>query len=331
LITSPVFIIGCARSGTTLLYRLLSEARPLWSIGGESRHIIERFHHPSAKGWESGALTGDDTTPESRRFIQVAFEREAAPWTVWIRVNALRRWLDRRSPWRALKTARTSKAGPSGWRGSMFRSGMATVRWAARQPNRLRPSGERAKRLLEKTPENCLRLPFLLDLFPDARFIHLTRNGRHNVGSLMDGWLRPDLFHGYRIPARLSVAGVPSDRWAFTLIPGWRDLTAASLAEVCARQWVTCNEAVLDFCGRDGRLAPFLAIRHEDLTDRPRETIGRIAAFADIDLRANLEQLPEANIVSRPDADKWHRHADAIARVEPIITPTMERLGYASS
>lgn len=331
MITSPVFIIGCPRSGTTLLYRLLSEAPPLWSIGGESRHIIERFHHPSAKGWESGTLTEDDPTPESRRFIPEAFEREAAPWTVWIRVNAVRRWLDRRSPWRALKAARTSSAGPSGWRGSLFRSGMSTVRWAVRQPNRLRPSRERDKRLLEKTPENCLRLPFLLELFPDARFVHLTRDGRHNVGSLMDGWLRPDLFRGYRIPARLSVEGVPSDRWAFTLVPGWRDLAAASLAEICARQWVACNEAVLEFRADQGGQVPWLAIRYEDLTDRTEGTIRCIAEFADVDLPAELRRLPEANVVSRPDVEKWQRHRDAIASVEPIIAATMDRLGYASS
>ena len=25
--------------------------------------------------------------------------------------------------------------------------------------------------IVEKTPENCLRVPYLLDLFPDARFV----------------------------------------------------------------------------------------------------------------------------------------------------------------
>jgi hypothetical protein len=331
LITSPVFIIGCSRSGTTLLYRLLSEARPLWSIGGESRHIIERFHHPSAKGWESGALSEEDLTPESRSYIPQAFAREAAPWTFWARVNALRSWLDRRASWRGLKAARASKSGPLEWRGRGFRSGMAAVRWAARLSQRRKSSGAGAKRLLEKTPENCLRLRFLFELFPDARFIHLVRDGRHNVGSLMEGWLRPDLFRGYRIPTRLTIPGVRPDRWAFTLIPGWRDLAAAGLAEICARQWVVCNESVLDFRDREGLHAPMLAIRFEDLIERPREAVGRIAEFAEVDLRTDLQRLPEANIGSAPVADKWHGHADAIASVEPIIGPTMTRLGYSNS
>lgn len=332
MITSPVFIIGCPRSGTTLLYRVLSEARPLWSTGGESRHILERFHHPSVKGWESGALTEGDLTPESRRFISRAFEQEAAPWTFWVRVNALRGWLDRRPSWRAFKAERASKVGPLGWRGRGFRLSAAAVRWAARQSNRLRSDGGGPKRLLEKTPENCLRLSFLLELFPDARFIHLVRDGRRNVASLMEGWLRPDLFRGYRIPDRLSVAGVPPDRWAFTLIPGWRDLAAAELAEICARQWVVCNEAVLQFRERDGHRAPFLEVQFEDLAERPRQAIGRIAQFAEVDVRPDiLERLPAANLVTAPDDEKWRRHAAAIAGVERIIAPTMTRLGYAMS
>ena len=331
MITSPVFIIGCSRSGTTLLYRLLSEARPLWSIGGESRHIIERFHHPSAKGWETGALSEDDLTPESRCHIPRAFAREAAPWTFWARVNALRGWLDRRSSWRTLKAARASKAGPLEWRGRGFRSGMAAVRWAARLSQRQTASDAAAKRLLEKTPENCLRLRFLIELFPDARFIHVVRDGRPNVESLMEGWLRPDLFRGYRIPTRLSVPGVPPDRWAFTLIPGWRELAAAGLAEICARQWVVCNETVLDFREQEGRRAPFLEIRFEDLIERPRVSIGRIATFSEVELSTDHPRLPQANIVSVPDADKWHGHADAIASVESIIGPTMTRLGYSNS
>lgn len=330
MITSPVFIIGCPRAGTTLFYRLLSEARPLWAIGGESRHIIEHFHHPSAKGWESGALTKDDLTQRSRTYILQAFERQAVPWTFWSRVNGLRGWLDRRAPWRAFRTAQASNPGLFQWRGRSLRFGAEAARWVGRHFNRLRPDGERGKRLLEKTPENCLRLGFLLGLFPDARFIHVVRDGRPNVASLMEGWLRPDLFRGYRIPTRLSVPGVPLDRWAFTLIPGWRDLAAASLAEICARQWVVCNETVLHFQDQVAFHAPFLTIRFEALIERSRETIGQVADFADVELGYDLQRLPEANVVTAPDPGKWRRHAKAIASVESIIGPTMVRLGYSS-
>lgn len=51
---------------------------------------------------------------------------------------------------------------------------------------RLEASG--AKVLLEKTPANCLRLPFIREVFPEARFIYLRRDGRSVVRSAMKEW-----------------------------------------------------------------------------------------------------------------------------------------------
>lgn len=42
--------------------------------------------------------------------------------------------------------------------------------------------------LLEKTPANCLRLPFIREVFPEAKYIHLLRDGRSAVHSAMKEW-----------------------------------------------------------------------------------------------------------------------------------------------
>ncbi|HEX2241438.1 MAG TPA: sulfotransferase, partial [Actinomycetota bacterium] len=47
------------------------------------------------------------------------------------------------------------------------------------------------KRFLEKTPRNSLRIPFIETIFPDALFIHLKRDGRDNVNSLINAWRTP--------------------------------------------------------------------------------------------------------------------------------------------
>ena len=325
-----MFIIGCPRSGTTLLYRALAEARPLWSIGGEGRHIIERHHHPAESGWFSGSLTTDDPTSESRDFIRQGFEREAAPWTYWTRINRLRGWLNRRSLWRGLKRSRESRGGSSNLSISASHIGISGIRSVVRFRNRARRGGDRNIRLLEKTPENCLRLPFLLEIFPDARFIFLTRDGRSNTSSLMEGWRRPDLFPGYRLSERIAIPGVPTNRWAFTLIPGWRELATGPLQVVCARQWIECNGAVLDFRLGHGRDVPFQRVRYEDLVDRFDEVLEMIAAFADVDLRPGTGEQLESNIVTPPDRDKWrHLHGEEISGIEELIAPTMRRLGYS--
>ncbi|MBK7216095.1 MAG: sulfotransferase [Candidatus Promineofilum sp.] len=69
-------------------------------------------------------------------------------------------------------------------------AGLGVARAVARLRRRLAPPGH-SIRLLEKTPENCLRLPFLQALFPDARVLFLVRDGRANVHSLLEGWRQP--------------------------------------------------------------------------------------------------------------------------------------------
>jgi hypothetical protein len=83
---------------------------------------------------------------------------------------------------------------------------------------------------LEKTPKNALRIPFLVEAFPDARFIFLFRNAKQNISSLLDSWRSGRYMTYPRLPRW------PADRpWSHLLIPGWQDLAGRPLAEVVAR------------------------------------------------------------------------------------------------
>ncbi|MBN2147361.1 MAG: sulfotransferase [Anaerolineales bacterium] len=338
MIQSPVLIIGCPRSGTTLLFNVLSEARELWSIGYESKEIIEHYHHPSAKNWESGALEASDLTGESRGYMLREFERQAAPGSFWRRVNRMRGWLRGRNLYRQIKRRGKTEETGSSVSAAIPQRGLNAVRGMVVGYNTIFRRGSQKVRLLEKTPENCLRLPFLLGLFPDARVIYLTRDGRPNIHSLMEGWRQKRIFAGYQVPEKadgsrqITIPGDERGRWAFTLIPGWQELTGSPLEEVCAWQWVRCNEAVL----AHRRLAsevPYLTIRYEEMVGTPQRIFREVADFVGIDYEENFGNyangLPRINVVSEPDADKWRRvNGEAIGRVEGIIRPMMERLGY---
>mgnify|MGYP003593273794 FL=1 len=43
-------------------------------------------------------------------------------------------------------------------------------------------------RLLEKTPKNVLRIPFMRQVFPDARFVVLWRDPRAVLSSMIEAW-----------------------------------------------------------------------------------------------------------------------------------------------
>ena len=330
MIKSPVLVIGCARSGTTLLYTLLSEVSDLWSIGYESREIIERFHAPATRGWDSGALAAGDLTDQSQAWMLHAFETSAAPGSYWRRVNALRTWLNGSGWYRGIKRRGRGESPGAIAGAALPGAGLGVMRSLARLRRTLLPPRSPI-RLLEKTPENCLRLPFLQALFPDAQVIFLIRDGRANVHSLLEGWRQPRLFPGYKTPVRVNSPGQTRGRWAFTLIPGWRELVDRPLIEICARQWVACNEAVLAYAAGPGGL-PVLTVRYEDLIADPDETLQRIGRFLDLPpaaIPALGRGLPEINTVSVPDREKWRAEADALASVAHLMTPLMARLGYS--
>lgn len=329
MIESPVIIVGCARSGTSLLYNILSEVPSLWSIGYESKAIIERYHSPAVKEWESGALAAGDLTAESQAFMIGRFVAEAASGDYWRRVNLVRNLANRSGLYGAVKRRGRRDTTGSGVSSAVPGAGLDVFRRLARLRNRLRLP-RHPLRLLEKTPENCLRLPFLTALFPDARIIFLMRDGRANVHSLREGWRQPHLFPGYRTPIPVTSPGQSRGRWAFTLIPGWPDLVDKPLELICARQWVACNEAVLDYTAAPGAL-PALRIRYEDLVREPDPSLARIAGFLGLaagDIPAYGHGLPEVNAITAPDQDKWRREVELIEGVAPIIAPTMARLGY---
>jgi hypothetical protein len=332
MIQSPVLIIGCPRSGTTLLFNLLSEVESLWSIGYESKEIIERHHAPSTKGWASGALDATDLTPESKAYMLRTFERSAAPGFFWRRVGRIRARLSRSRSYRALKRrGRTTGAGAAA-SSALPQQGLDIIRAYVRARNLLLPPRGPVQ-LVEKTPENCLRLPFLLALFPAARILYLTRDGRSNVHSLIEGWKQPHLFPGYPVPEALAIPGYSRERWAFTLIPGWRELAHSTLEEICAWQWIRCNEAVLAHRDATQGKVPHLTMRYEDLVSQPAQLLPQIAAFLGLDFRRDLgryaDHLPQINVVSTPDREKWRgQDPQAIARIDALIGPMMRQLGY---
>lgn len=334
MLQSAIMIIGCPRSGTTLLFNILSEVPDLWSIGYESKEIIERFHAPSTKNWASGALDADDLTPESKTFILSEFERQVASGEFWRQVNLFRSWLRGNRIYRAIKRSGKSEGNGSSVSSALPQRGLDGIRKFVQTKNIIAPV-RKPIRLLEKTPENCLRLPFFEALFPNLKVIYITRDGRANVNSLMEGWRQPHTFPGYQVPGGVHIPGDQRGRWAFSLIPGWRELTSSPLEEVCAWQWIRCNEAVLNFQASSSGKIPFFQIRYEDLVSSPEAVLPTLTEFLDIPYEGVLspyaDALPQINTISRPDPEKWRKqNGKEIEQVLPLMAEMMDRLGYTT-
>ncbi len=87
-----------------------------------------------------------------------------------------------------------------------------------------RPDAGARVRMLEKTPKNALRVPFLARVFPEARFIYLHRDPRPVLASMMEAW-GSGRFRTY--PNLPGWTGLP---WSLLLVPGWRDLRRPPVA-----------------------------------------------------------------------------------------------------
>lgn len=175
-------------------------------------------------------------------------------------------------------------------------------------------------RLLEKTPKNALRLPFLKQVFPGMQLVYLVRHPRENISSIIDAW-RSGRFVTY--PGLPGWSGPP---WSLLLIPGWRDLPTDDVAMIAAHQWQAAHEAILDALEGDAyhRVVP---VRYEALVDDPKGALDDLCSQLDLAPPAVVGALPlSRHTLTRPDPDKWKRNADALERVLPVVEPTWERI-----
>ena len=65
----PVFIIGCSRAGTTLVYKTLSESRELGTLQRETHDFWAELHPLQEKNWETHALAATDASEHDRDYV----------------------------------------------------------------------------------------------------------------------------------------------------------------------------------------------------------------------------------------------------------------------
>jgi hypothetical protein len=272
----PVFIIGAPRSGTSLLFRMLSIHPELASLGHEGHDIWRRFHHPRKRNWSSDVIEPERAMPGRERRFAEAFIRARAN------------------------------------------------------------DKPHAQRFVEKTPENSLRVPYVLKLFPDAQFVAIHRNPCAVVSSYIDGWKDPEgRFRAYYVPERLTIPDYPhSRRWCFALIPGWRELTGAPIAEIAFRQWATYVEALASArSALDDRQLEEICL--DDLVESPHRALRQIADALDLD--GTPEWVDAAAALARTrvnsmakDARDWHeRNPREMQRLLPEIARLAPSIGYS--
>jgi hypothetical protein len=265
----------------------------------ESNHILEGPLHPRVLGTDSHALPADALDDQVRdRLIEAFFERVGN-----------------------LEKLPLASLVPLRGRGrAWYSAGVALLTKPLKRP---------PIRIVEKSPRNTLRIPLVQRLFPDARFLHLTRDAPANIASLYGGWLDPDRYNVHPLPPGFRLRGYDGSHWCFVKQPGWRTFDGASLADVCAEQWRACNE----HCVRDLRDLPpdrVLRIKFEDLIRSPADRFAEIAAWAALDPKPLARFSTGLPVIQR--STKWRASPDemasAIDAALPRLASLRAELGY---
>ncbi len=191
-------------------------------------------------------------------------------------------------------------------------------------------------RFTDKTAENVLRIPYLLELFGDASFVFIRRRGADTVNSLIEAWRARPRFVKYRLPEPLEGLGeLSGNQWSFSLVPGWRELRHAPLEQICARQYVASNEAAL--AGRE-QVDPsrWVEVAYEELFADPVPTAERLYGALGLpfdeavrERAAGFATNLSSTALTAPRPEKWRSQNEAaIERVLPLLEPVERRLGY---
>jgi sulfotransferase family protein len=120
--------------------------------------------------------------------------------------------------------------------------------------NALISSRSKGKRWIDQTPGYTTMAWVLASMFPGASFIHVLRDGRAVVNSMIHFGERP--------------GAPPSSR----ALPGW-----ATDFKTAVETWTHYVEFALDFCARNADRT--LTVKNEDLVERTDQEFQRIFAF----------------------------------------------------
>ena len=203
--------------------------------------------------------------------------------------------------------------------------------------------------LIEKTVSNSLRVAYVNAVFPNAKFVHLIRDGRDVVESVYRQWLAPpdwryiwekartfpltDAF-GYALSYAVTALKklVVQDKGK---VGSWgpryqgidTDIINRSLLEVCAIQWARCVKRSLTDL-RDLPAGRVFTIRYEDFVQAPLVYLKEMADF--IDVTSTFYAEVDLKNVSTQNIGKGLRNlsSEQLDLVLPYLEETLTLLGY---
>jgi hypothetical protein len=204
------------------------------------------------------------------------------------------------------------------------------------------------RQIMEKTPANILKVPYVNAIFPDAIYLHITRNPFSYISSMELHWQRTKTLKGLRRSlASTPVTQLPyyvrhmvedlvrkkvlKQKYVSVSGPRYKgieqDLKDHEKLRVIARQWAICNRKAREDLAELG-VGRVFSFRYEDLMENPQTYFRRIYDYCG--LAYNNDMLRAAKEMVDPGRqEKWHRlDRQQLKTILPEIQAEMDFYGY---
>jgi len=202
--------------------------------------------------------------------------------------------------------------------------------------------------ILEKSPQNILRIPYVHTIFPEATYLYIVRNPFSFISSVEYKWQSTVTPRG--VIRRLKdtpVSQLPYwirryisqqfqkrilrkkylSVWGPRYDDIYEDLKKEKMLTIIARQWAVCSKQAEEALARFGK-DRLLRLRYEDFVEHPIPYLEQICAYCGLNMTDSI--VKAANELVKSDRqNKWQRFSPAeLARIIPEIEDEMERHGY---
>jgi hypothetical protein len=165
------------------------------------------------------------------------------------------------------------------------------------------------------------RIGFLNEIFEDAKFIHIVRDGRAVANSLLHvnfwrGWMGPQSWRAGLLSTEDQAIWEANDR---------------SFTALAALEWRIQMRAI-EAARRTLDPARFMEIKYETFCSRPLDTYRRVLAFAELPEPADMKQRVEAASIRRV-SDRWRDDLTTgqQALLDDLLREDLPRYGYEAA
>ena len=288
-IDKPVFIVGTGRCGSTIFFKLLSHhPKVCW-------HSTLEHKYPNSRliGVKSRFINRDPFYSLCKQIISNFKPTEI--WDIWGKADP-----GFVEPCRALNAEDVSESNRK--------------KFIDIVSKKVARSGD--NRFTAKLT-GWSRIPYLKEIFPDAVFVHVLRDGRAVANSL----LHVDFWSGWN--------GIHNWRWGykdeyFKIFEKYDE----SFAVLAGLQWKILVDEIENE-GRNLKKSDFMTIRYEDLMDKPLNVMRDVCSFLDLSYTKKFDKKI-SNYNLRNMNYKWKENLTSIEKqkLNDFLQEDLRKYGY---